>query len=171
MRRRQKDDDNDEIDLGALAIILWAGKWRIALTCVAALGLGGAWLLNTAPTYQANALIQIEDKAPSLALPDGLAALMNGGGGGASNAELELLHSRLTLGTAVAKAHLDWVANPLQAPLIGYAVAGQGLPLPEIGEGFALDSWVGFGGALDTSVDGDGHVALVSASHCAQSGW
>ena len=129
----RQDDDNDEIDLGALAIILWAGKWRIALTCVAALGLGGAGLLNTAPTYQANALIQIEDKAPSLALPDGLAALMSGGGGGASNAELELLHSRLTLGTAVAKAHLDWVANPLQAPLIGYAVAGQGLPLPEIG--------------------------------------
>ena len=127
-----QDADQDEIDLGALAIILWAGKWWIALSCTAALAVGAAWLLNTPPTFQANALIQIEDKAPSLALPDGLSDLMSGGRG-ASNAELQLLHSRLTLGTAVAKAHLDWVARPVPAPLVGYAVAGHGLPLPDFG--------------------------------------
>ena len=127
-----QDADQDEIDLGALAIILWAGKWWIALSCTAALAVGAAWLLNTPPTFQANALIQIEDKAPSLALPDGLSDLMSGGSG-ASNAELQLLHSRLTLGTAVAKAHLDWVARPVPAPLVGYAVAGHGLPLPDFG--------------------------------------
>jgi tyrosine-protein kinase Etk/Wzc len=127
-----QDAEQDEIDLGALAIILWAGKWRIAFTSTAALAVGVAWLLNTPPTFQANALIQIEDKAPSLALPDGLADLMSSGGG-ASNAELQLLHSRLTLGTAVAKAHLDWVASPTPAPLVGYAVAGHGLPLPDFG--------------------------------------
>ena len=127
-----QDADQDEIDLGALAIILWAGKWWIALTCTAALAVGAAWLLNTPPTFQANALIQIEDKAPSLALPDGLSDLMSGGSG-ASKAELQLLHSRLTLGTAVAKAHLDWVARPVPAPLVGYAVAGHGLPLPDFG--------------------------------------
>ena len=69
----QQDSDQDEIDLGALAIILWSGKWWIALTCTAAIIVGAAWLLNTPPTYQANALIQIEEKAASLALPDGLA--------------------------------------------------------------------------------------------------
>ena len=127
-----QDTDQDEIDLGALAIILWQGKGWIFLSCTVGLALGAAWLMNTPPTYQANALIQIEDKAPSLALPEGLADLM-GSARGASNAELELLHSRLTLGTAVAKAHLDWVAKPIQAPLVGYAVAGNGLPLPNYG--------------------------------------
>lgn len=128
----QQEADQDEIDLGALAGILWAGKWWIALTCTAALAVGAAWLLNTPPTFQANALIQIEDKAPSLALPEGLSDLISSGKG-ASNAELQLLHSRLTLGTAVAKAHLDWVARPLPAPFVGYAVAGHGLPLPDFG--------------------------------------
>ena len=128
----QQEADQDEIDLGALAGILWAGKWWLALTCTAALAVGAAWLLNTPPTFQANALIQIEDKAPSLALPEGLSDLMSSGKG-ASNAELQLLHSRLTLGTAVAKAHLDWVARPLPAPFVGYAVAGHGLPLPDFG--------------------------------------
>lgn len=126
-----QDADQDEIDLGALAAILWAGKGWIALSCAAALALGAAWLLTTPPTYQANALIQIEDKAPSLALPDGLADLMSTGG--KSNAELELLRARLTLGTAVAKAHLDWVAEPVLLPLVGYAVAGYGMPLPDWG--------------------------------------
>ena len=128
----QQEADQDEIDLGALAGILWAGKWWIALSCTAALAVGAAWLLNTPPTFQANALIQIEDKAPSLALPEGLSDLMSSGKG-ASNAELQLLHSRLTLGTAVAKAHLDWVARPVPAPLLGYAVSGHGLPLPNFG--------------------------------------
>ena len=128
----QQEADQDEIDLGALAGILWAGKWWIALTCTAALAVGAAWLLNTPPTFQANALIQIEDKAPSLALPEGLSDLISSGKG-ASNAELQLLHSRLTLGTAVAKAHLDWVASALPAPFVGYAVAGHGLPLPDFG--------------------------------------
>ena len=128
----QQDSDQDEIDLGALAIILWSGKWWIALTCTAAFIVGAAWLLNTPPTYQANALIQIEEKAASLALPDGLADLMSGGRN-SSNAEVELLHSRLTLGTAVAKAHLDWVTRPVQAPFVGYAVSGHGIPLPDFG--------------------------------------
>ena len=127
----QQEPEQDEIDLGSIALILWSGKWWIALSCAAALALGAAWLKNTPPTYQANALIQIEDRAPSLALPDGLADLM--GGGTKPNAELQLLHSRLTLGTAVAKRHLDWVAEPLQVPFIGYAVAGSGLPLPSWG--------------------------------------
>ena len=129
---RAADQDEDEIDLGALAMIVWAGKGRVALACACALILGFGWLMITPPTFESNALIQIEDKAPSLALPDGLADLMSSGRG-ASNAELQLLHSRLTLGTAVAKAHLDWVARPVQMPFIGYAVAGHGLPLPSFG--------------------------------------
>lgn len=95
-----------------------------------ALALSGVWLYNTPPTYQANALIQIENKTPTLALPAGLSSLLTDNS--VSGAELELLHSRLTLGSPVAKAHLDWVAEPVKAPLIGYAVAGQGLPLPDL---------------------------------------
>ena len=87
---RAADQDEDEIDLGALAMIVWAGKGRVALACACALILGFGWLMITPPTFESNALIQIEDKAPSLALPDGLADLMSSGRG-ASNAELQLL--------------------------------------------------------------------------------
>jgi len=169
----QQDVDQDEIDLGALAIILWSGKWSIALSCALTLTLGAALLMNTPPTYQANALIQIEDKTPSLALPAGLADIMSGGAD--TNAELELLRSRLTLGAAVAKAHLDWMAAPVQVPLIGYAVAGRGLPLPDWvsfaryarpGDAIALDylkvppAWLGLEIALTSRGNGQFTLAL-----------
>ncbi len=125
----KNDIPSDEIDLGEFVAMLWSGKWWIALSCAIGFAFGNAWVLNTPPTYQADALIQIEDKSASLALPDGLADLVSSNN--KSGAELQLLHSRLTLGTAVAKMHLDWVAEPVLAPFMGYAIAGNGLPLPE----------------------------------------
>lgn len=126
-----EDNGQGELDLLGIAATLWVGKWWIALTAALGLSLAATWLALTPPTYQANALIQIENKAPKLALSGVLSDLVGSGSEGSAS-ELILLHSRLTLGTAVARAHLDWVAVPVQPALIGHAVATGKLYLPEI---------------------------------------
>lgn len=101
----------------------------IAIFCLLGLMVGISILLFTPPTYQANALVQIEDTSPALVVPKGLADLI-GSSVKSSSAEMELLHARLTLATAVSKMNLDWVAKPISFPIIGYAITKGYLPLP-----------------------------------------
>jgi tyrosine-protein kinase Etk/Wzc len=125
-----RDRDAVDIDLVDLFATIWTGKWLILFAALCGLACGLVFILITPPIYQANALLQIESNSTALAVPKGLADLM-GSSSKASGAELELLHARLTLGTAVAKMHLDWIAQPVAMPLIGYAITGYNLPFPD----------------------------------------
>lgn len=129
LKNNSVETADDEIDLKLLLAMLWAKKWLIFLTTSIGLFCGLGLIFTTPPTYQANALLQIEENSPSLAVPKGLTELM-GGNATKSTAELQLLHARLTLGTVVAKMHLDWSAKPVAFPLIGYAVTGYKFPIP-----------------------------------------
>ena len=122
------DPDDDEIDLGQLIVTLWKGKLWIAL-CMA-LGFAGALFvyMNTPPTYQADALLQLEEKNNALSLPSSLTNLVEGGDP-RSVTEIEILRSRLVLGQAVAALNLDWRVEPDLVPLIGTMVARYRLPL------------------------------------------
>lgn len=126
-----EDNGQGELDLLGIAATIWSGRLWIALTAAVGFSLATTWLALTPPIYQANALIQIENKAPKLALSGVLSDLVGSGSEGSAS-ELVLLHSRLTLGTAVARAHLDWVAVPVQPAIVGHAVATGKLYLPEI---------------------------------------
>lgn len=122
--------EEDEIDLGRLIARLWAGKVWIALFAALAITLGFVIVLGTAPTYRADALLQLEEKSGQLALPAGLSELT--GNEPRSVTEIEILRSRLVLGQAVADAHLDWTAAPQPLPLPIRALVRLGVPLPDV---------------------------------------
>lgn len=121
---------DDEIDLGRLFVTLWKGKLWIILGMFLGLAGGAFYYANTPLTYQADALLQLEEKASALALPTGLSNLVDGGDP-RSVTEIEILRSRLVLGQAVAAANLDWHVAPDLVPGIGTLVARFRLPLAD----------------------------------------
>lgn len=128
---RVQQPEDDEINLGQLVTRLWAGKGWIFLSMVLFLMVGVVYVLITPPTYQADSLLQLEEKGGQLALPEGLAGLA--GETPKSVAEIEIARSRMVLGQAVADLNLDWLAEPRLAPVIGHALQRYALPVPEIG--------------------------------------
>lgn len=130
--QNQRDaTQDDEIDLLDLFTRLWAGKLTIiAFVLIGALA-GLFYILNTPPTYQADSLLQLEEKAGTLGLPEGLADLS--GDSPRAVTEIEIIKSRMVVGRAVSRLNLDWSAYPLSAPLIGHLLATQDIPLPAWG--------------------------------------
>lgn len=122
------DEGLDEIDLGQLIETIWVGKWLIALWVVLGTCLGVFVFVTTAKVYQADALVQLESKSSQMGLPTELLGLSDTGA--QTTTEIEIIGSRLVLGQAVAKLHLDWQAEPLLMPVIGVAVKHYGLPIP-----------------------------------------
>jgi len=122
--------DDDEIDLLQLVRTIWSGKWLIALFATIAVTISVFAAITIPPTYRADALMQLEDRAGQMSLPTGLSDLVEDTP--RSVTEMEIMRSRLVLGRAVAELHLDWVAEPRMAPLIGYALTKYNIPLPGI---------------------------------------
>lgn len=129
--QRQESED-DEIDLGELLATLWAGKALIAAASAASVIVAAGYLWLASPTYEANALLQIQDNKSMLALPSSMMELL-GDEGASALAEMEIIRSRQILGRAVADLNLDWRVAPLQAPIVGHALAEGSLGLPDVG--------------------------------------
>lgn len=105
------------MDLGDLLLSLWLGKIWILLFLSIGLLVGIIHFLNTPRTYQADALIQLEQRGSSIALPEGmrdLAATETRTG-----TEIEILRSRLVLGQAVSAVNFDWQYAPDNPPYAG----------------------------------------------------
>lgn len=146
----------DEINLVEVFHRLWHGKrWIIGFAALAGV-VGLTIALGTDPTYRADSLLQLEEKRGQLALPAGLSDLA--GSESRSVTEIEIIRSRLVLGSAVAAAHLDWRATGKALPLPLRALTKLGVRLPDIsglsaysrsGEKIELDllevpeAWVG----------------------------
>lgn len=122
----------DEIDLGDLVATLSSGKLTIGLTVAGSIFAAAAYLWLTPPTYEANALLQIQEGQNTLALPSSVGELL-GNEDASALAELEIIRSRHVLGRAAADLRLEWVAEPLLAPVIGHAMATRDLPWPDWG--------------------------------------
>jgi tyrosine-protein kinase Etk/Wzc len=106
----------DEIELGQLVDILLNGKWLIiALTLIAGLAGFGYAMLSTS-IYQGDALLQVE--TPRQMIP-GLQELGLGGENSSSAAEMEVLRSRMLLGSVVDRLDLTIQAEPRHFPVIG----------------------------------------------------
>lgn len=121
--------DDDEIDLSELFGRIWAGKLSILAFAILGCALGTFYAFNTPPSYRADSLLQLEEKANQLALPEGLAELS--GDSPRAVTEIEIIRSRMVVGRAVSRLNLDWTAEPLRAPIIGHLLATQGLSIPD----------------------------------------
>lgn len=110
--------EDDEIDLRELLGVLIDRKWWILGTTLLFALIGAAYALLSAPVYQAQTLVQVESKMPTI---PGLADLTSLGGGGstAATTEVALLTSRTIVGTAVDRMQLNVVVEPNRFPLLG----------------------------------------------------
>ncbi|KAA0014682.1 polysaccharide biosynthesis tyrosine autokinase [Billgrantia pellis] len=129
---------HDDIDLGRLFGVLLDNKWLILLvTAVFALAAVIHVQLAT-PIYRADALVQVEGKT---GLNNPLAEVRSLlSEEPKTDAELEILRSRMVLGQAVDQERLDIVVTPTRLALIGDFLVRRGMERP----GFAQRSvWAG----------------------------
>jgi tyrosine-protein kinase Etk/Wzc len=113
---------DDEIDLNALLGTLVDHKWLIIVVTAVFLVLSVAYAILATPVYQANALVQVEQKVPDL---PGLSAITQTLGASSSEAttEIAIITSRSVLGKAVDNLGLNVVVTPHRFPLIGGFIA------------------------------------------------
>ncbi len=123
--------DADELDLKKLVLSIWGSRYLISLCAAIGLFLAVGYIANTPPTYQADALLQLEKSSGGLAMPSGLADFMQEDSRAAT--EIEIISSRLIIAQVVAEQNLDWQISPVLAPVIGNALARYDLPVPEFG--------------------------------------
>ena len=112
--------EEDDINLGDLIGVLIENRWLIVVITVVALMIGSYKAFTAVPIYQADGLLQVEEKSPGLTNLDTSSmfddyALVN--------AEIEILRSRSVLGTVVDNLQLDIYAEPEYMPYIGAALA------------------------------------------------
>lgn len=146
----QDQRDSDEIDLLALLGALINGKWIIiGFTLLFAI-VGVAYALLATPIYQATAMLQIEEKSPSMAGLSEMADMF--GSTPTAVTEIELLKSRSVIGQAVDNLKLDVTAEPKWFPVVGSWAARRyepgsdgGVAAPWLG----LDTYAWGGEVLD----------------------
>jgi len=114
------DVDEDDINLGDLIGVLIESRWLILAIIFAALMIGAYKAFTAVPIYQADGLLQVEEKSPGLTNLDTSAMF---GDYALVNAEIEILRSRSVLGTVVDNLQLDIYAEPEYLPYIGKALA------------------------------------------------
>lgn len=123
--------EEDGIDLAEYWDILVDNRWLIAAITALAIFLGAAYAFLSAPVYQSNLLIQVEDSGGAKSLLGDAADLF--ATKTAASAEIEILRSRMVLGQAVdnSLAYID--ANPRYLPVVGKALARRSTDLSEPG--------------------------------------
>ncbi len=111
-------DSEDDINLFALLDTFLDAKWLIAGIAGAVTVVGAAYAILSAPVYQSNLLVQVEQN-------NGMAGNMLGElgslfeGQSSAAAEMEILRSRMVVGQAVDQLQLHVDATPKYIPLIG----------------------------------------------------
>ncbi len=113
----QDQRDNDEIDLLALIGALLDGKWIIMGITLLFTLIGVTYALLATPIYEANALLQIEEKSSNMTGLNDMGEMF--GGASAAVTEIELLKSRTVIGQAVENLKLDIISEPKYFPGIG----------------------------------------------------
>ncbi|HSN71796.1 MAG TPA: Wzz/FepE/Etk N-terminal domain-containing protein, partial [Steroidobacteraceae bacterium] len=112
--------DEEELDLGDLLGVVIENRWLIIAITAFALLVGGYQAFTAVPIYQADGLLQVEEKSPGLMNLEVTAMLEDYA---PVNAEIEILRSRSVLGAVVDNLKLDISAYPEYFPYIGAALA------------------------------------------------
>ena len=125
-------EDDDEVDLLALLGTLIDSKWIIIGITAFFCALGVAYALLATPIYQANALVQVEEKKGGMSALGGMGEMSEMfGGTSPAITEIELLKSRAVLGKVVENLKLDIMVIPNYFPLIGHFLSRHFKPLSE----------------------------------------
>ena len=123
--------DEDEYDLVQLLSDILAGKYWIAAAVAVALVLGAVSVLKTRPIYRAQAVLQLESRSGSLALPAGMSDMLGGGSGdNGAEAEMEIMKSRMVMAEAVKARDQQAYAYPRPLPFLGLIPAQLQMPDP-----------------------------------------
>ena len=123
--------DEDEYDLVQLLSDILVGKYWIAAAVAVALVLGAVSVLKTRPIYRAQAVLQLESRSGSLALPAGMSDMLGGGAGdNGAEAEMEIMKSRMVMAEAVKARDQQAYAYPRPLPFLGLIPAQLQLPDP-----------------------------------------
>lgn len=103
--------------------LVMAGKWTIALSVILVSLVGGLYVLLVPPTYEADGLVQVEqnDKTGSMSQLSDISSLLLGSPV-ETEAEIQLLQSRMILNAVVDEMGLLVEARPKHFPLIGYPI-------------------------------------------------
>lgn len=130
---------DDEIDLHGLLGTLIDHKWLIGIVTGACLMLGVFYAVLATPIYEADTLVQVEQKVPEL---PGLSAITQTLGASSSEAttEIALMTSRAVIGRAVDELNLQVEVEPLHFPVFGGWIARHFVPAREAE---VASPWVG----------------------------
>ncbi len=126
------NDNQDEVlDLLGTISTLFEYKYFIILVTLTFSLLGIIYAITAQPIYQANAIIQVEEKSGGLPGMDEISEVFGGGESRAST-EIELLKSRRVIGVAVDEEMLDVVVEPNYFPVIGKLLNRKNISVNEL---------------------------------------
>jgi tyrosine-protein kinase Etk/Wzc len=113
-------DGEDAIDLQQIFSLLWSAKWRVLLVTFGVVLLGILYVLVARPVYEADGVVQVEDPNSGIAASLGsseLGTLL--GAPMKTEAELQILRSRMVLDKVIGHLKLDIEVSPKYFPVIG----------------------------------------------------
>lgn len=108
---------NDEIDIGRLVATVVEARWWVLVITTAFALCAAVYTLFATPIYSADALVQIEQNTGNSLVQDIGSALSNKPP--ASEAEIQLIQSRLVLGKTVDDLNLDIAVTKDTFPIFG----------------------------------------------------
>jgi tyrosine-protein kinase Etk/Wzc len=165
----QNRRDDDEIDLGRLFGLLLDHKWLIAGITGTAMVIGVAYAMLATPIYQADAMLQVEKKSSGIPALGEMADMFASESEAAT--EIEIMKSRMVIGTVVDQLNLTIDVQPNYMPVIGGFLARRSgvedqvlierlnVPRSETGKALVLE----FDGNAFTLLDSNGNEALSGA--------
>jgi len=118
--------EDDEVDLREIYDLLKAGRWTICVFVVGVLLLGILYVVFAQPVYRVSGTVQVDESANGAS---GLASSLGGLAGllsGAplqTEAEMQIMQSRLVLDPVIDQLGLLVTAQPHYFPLIGRTIA------------------------------------------------
>lgn len=132
--------NDEELDLGAILGTLVDNKWLIFAITGLFLACSLAYALLATPIYQADAMVQVEQKVPEL---PGISALSQtlGASNSQANTEIALITSRAVIGKAVDDLKLDINVSARHFPMIGTGIARR---FANANPGVLAAPWLGF---------------------------
>ena len=129
----------DEIDLSELLGTLIEAKWIISIIAGVFLVGGVFYALIATPIYQADAILQIEEKSGGMPGLGDLSEMLTTDTLAAT--EIEIIKSRNIIGKAVDKLNLTLKASPEYLPIIGKAIARRHSGAGVAESSFGMDSY------------------------------
>ncbi|GLQ50560.1 polysaccharide biosynthesis tyrosine autokinase [Dyella flava] len=126
-REHSPSQRDEEIDLNALLGTLIDHKWLIIAVTSIFFVLSVAYAVLAAPVYEADAMVQVEQKVPDL---PGLSAITQTLGASDSEdlTEIAIITSRSVIGKAVDNLNLNIVVRPHHFPMFGGFIARHYVP-------------------------------------------